>query len=115
MASEQWTREQLRGDSPAEKYEDPQNWGLPGFLTEEEAIVYEKFQQEVQKRGGDFRQTIFSFGEEEGEAWALCRWLRARKFVLKDTIQMVEEATETAADAKSKDFYPDPVRWSSCS
>jgi len=45
------------------------------------------------KRGGDFRETVYCFGEEEGETYTLCRWLRARKFDLAETIKMVEEAT----------------------
>ena len=53
-----------------------------------------KFKEEIEKRGPDFRSTVFCFGEEEGECWALCRWLRARKFVYDDVITMVEEATE---------------------
>jgi hypothetical protein len=60
-------------------------------------------------RGGDFRDTIFSFGIEEGEVYALCRWLRARKFVFLDVMKMVEEATKVQAEAKAANFYPDPI------
>jgi len=88
--------------------DDPMLWGVPGHLTKDEVDVYNAFKAEVDKRGGDFRDTIYCFGEEEGEVWALCRWLRARKFVLEDVIKMVEEATEVRANAKSKQFYPDP-------
>ena len=59
-------------------------------------------------RGGDFRDTIFCFGEEEGEVYALCRWLRARKFVFTDVMIMVEEATKCQAEAKAAGYYPDP-------
>ena len=62
----------------------------------------------MEKRGGDFKDTVYSFGEEEGECWALCRWLRGRKFVVDDVVKMIEEATEVRADAKTQDFYPDP-------
>lgn len=84
-------------------------WGIPGHLTKDEALTYERFKDEIAKRGQDFKDTIFSFGEDEGEVWALCRWLRARKFVYDDVITMVEEATKTRAEAKGKDFYPDAV------
>jgi hypothetical protein len=67
-----------------------------------------RFKEEVEKRGGDFKDTVYSFGEEEGEVWALCRWLRARKFVYDDVITMVTEATKQRAEAKAKNFYPDP-------
>eukprot|EP00804_Cyclotella_cryptica_P016074 CCRYP_004208-RB/>CCRYP_004208-RB protein AED:0.34 eAED:0.34 QI:509/1/1/1/1/1/2/199/376 len=68
-----------------------------------------KFRQEVEKRGGEFKSTVYSFGSIEGEAFCLTRWLRARKFKYDDVITMVEEATEVRADARKHDFYPDPV------
>lgn len=89
-------------------------WGQPGHLTEEEVEVYTKFKEEVQKRDAEFRDTMYSFGEEEGEVFCLCRWLRARKFVYDDVITMVEEAMETRKEAKSKDFYPDPKEALGC-
>jgi len=89
--------------------DDPMLWGVPGHLTKDETETYFEFKAEVEKRGGEFRETVFCFGEEEGECWALCRWLRARKFVYDEVIKMVEQATETRKDAKAKDFYPNPV------
>lgn len=88
---------------------DPMLWGVPGHLTVDECDVYFKFKQAVDERGGDFRDTVYSFGDIEGEVWALCRWLRARKFVYEDVIKMVEEATEVRKDAKMKEFYPNPI------
>lgn len=117
-ADQGWTKEQLIGgaDSGTAKSakgkgveQDPTLWGRPGHLTSEEADIYFKFKDEVYKRGGDFKDTVFSFGEEEGEVWALCRYLRARKFVLDDVIKMVEEATAVRKDAKAMNFYPEPV------
>lgn len=87
---------------------NPLNWGQPGELTDEEVNVYTQFRNEVEKRGRDFRETVYSFGEEEGEPYALCRWLRARKFKLDAVIQMVEEATKVREEPKKHDFYPDP-------
>jgi hypothetical protein len=84
-------------------------WGRPGHLTSEEADTYFKFKATVQERGGDFKDTVFSFGVEEGEVYALTRWLRARKYVYDDVITMVEQATECRKEAKSKDYYPNPV------
>lgn len=89
--------------------QDPMLWGLPGHLTKEETDTFFKFQAEVEKRGGEFRDTVYCFGEIEGECWALTRWLRARKYVFEDVVKMVEEATSVRKDAKEKDFYPDPV------
>ena len=73
-----------------------------------------KFRDEVEKRGGEFKNTVYSFSLIEGEAYCLTRWLRARKFVYQDVIAMVEEATEVRADARKHDFYPDPVSALGC-
>lgn len=63
--------------------------------------------QEVNRRDDDFRATIFSFqNAHEDETYALCRWLRARKYNLTDTIQMVEEATECTTKPRKHNFYP---------
>mmetsp|Transcript_41845 Transcript_41845/g.61237 ORF Transcript_41845/g.61237 Transcript_41845/m.61237 type:complete len:447 (+) Transcript_41845:169-1509(+) len=87
----------------------PMDWGMPGELTKEEVDVFMKFREIVEQRGGEFRNTIYSFSEEEGEAYTLCRWLRARKFKLNDVVAMIEEATEVRKEARLKDFYPDPI------
>eukprot|EP00980_Cylindrotheca_fusiformis_P000782 scaffold184_cov125-Cylindrotheca_fusiformis.AAC.17 len=83
-------------------------WGQPGHLTQEEVDVYFKFKAEVETRDKDFKDTIYSFGAVEGEVFAYCRWLRARKFNLEDTVKMVEEATVCRNEAKLAGFYPDP-------
>lgn len=84
-----------------------ENWGYPGHLSKQEYEVYVKFHKEVTQRSTSFQQSIFSFGMEEDEEYALCRWLRARKFDLKKVIQMVEEATELRSEAAKEGFYPD--------
>jgi hypothetical protein len=97
------------------KQVEPADWGRPGHLTQDEVDVYMKFKEQVESRGGEFRNTVYCFGEEEGEAFALTRWLRARKFVYDDTMIMVEEATECRAAARAVDFYPEPVDALGCS
>jgi len=82
------------------------NWGFPGHLTRAEGDIFVKFRDEVDKRGGEFRNTVYSFTEEEGEAYCLTRWLRARKYVYDDVIKMVEEATECRAEPREHDYYP---------
>jgi len=61
----------------------------------------------VQKRDDDFRSTIYSFGEVEGEVHALCRWLRARKFNYEEVVTMVEEATVERSQPGAENFYRD--------
>jgi hypothetical protein len=125
--AEVWTANQLMGvtgteEAPAQTTKggkktvvgkgvdkDPMLWGVPGHLTHEECDVFMQFKTEIEKRGGEFRDTVYSLGEVEGEAWALGRWLRARKFVFADTVKMVEEATQVRKAAKAKEFYPNPV------
>jgi len=87
--------------------DDPLDWGIPGNLTDEEFDVFIKFQKEVQTRGDDFKKTIYSFGESEGEANALGRWLRARKFNYDDVIAMIEEATKECKQPSADGYYPD--------
>lgn len=114
-----WTKTQLKGTHDAASLAakinaNPNLWGRPGFLTEEEANTYQRFKDIIDLRGGDFRTTVFSFGNEEGEVYALCRWLRARKFVFDDVMMMVEEATKCESEAKNANFYPDPASALGC-
>ena len=86
------------------------DWGYPGHLTGPEFASYERFRDEVRRRGpGPFRSTILSFERAgEREPHALCRWLRARKFVYEDSVRMAEEAAARTAAARAVDFFPDP-------
>lgn len=88
---------------------NPNDWGFPGYLTEDEAEVFIKFRDIVNRRGGEFRDTVYSFTNEEGEAYTLTRWLRARKYVYNDVVKMVEEAIVCRSQSKSQNYYPDPV------
>jgi len=106
-----WDKAKLMGQGVAGGGQEavksnPMLWGVPGHLTSDEADIYARFKAEVEKRPQDIKDTIYSFGLEEGEVWALCRWLRARKFVYDDVIVMIEEATKTRAEAKKSNFYP---------
>lgn len=108
--TEVWTAEELMSkttDTENPK-KNPMLWGVPGYMTKEEVDTFFQFKKEVDKRGAEFKDTVYSFGEVEGEAWALGRWLRARKYVLADVIKMVEEATECRKDAKMNGFYKEP-------
>lgn len=82
------------------------DWGYPGHLSQDEYEVYVKFHNEASQRSEDFQRTILCFGTEELEEYALCRWLRARRFDLPKTINMVEEAMNFRAEAAKEDFFP---------
>jgi hypothetical protein len=82
------------------------DWGYPGHLSEDEYEVYIKFHNEVSQRSDDYQKTILCFGTEESEEYALCRWLRARKFDLSKASKMVEDAMKFRAEAAKEDFFP---------
>ena len=98
----------------------PTDWGFPGFLTEKEYDTLIKFQSWIEREGetstgrhasaGAIVDAIFSFGPQEDYFHALCRWLRARKYNLADTIDMVKEAvaerTEGEEAPANLNFYP---------
>jgi hypothetical protein len=86
------------------------DWGYPGHLSQDEYEVYVKFHNEASQRSDDFQRTILCFGTEESEEYALCRWLRARKFDLSKTINMVEEAMNYRAEAAKENFFPNGSR-----
>jgi len=114
-----WTKAQLMGEHDAaslaaKKKADPNLWGRAGYLTEDEAKTYLRFKEIVDLRGGDFRDTIYSFGFEEGEVYALLRWCRARKFIFDDIMIMVEGALKCEAEARVAKFYPDPSKALGC-
>jgi len=114
-----WTKPQLMGTHNASELAakikvDPTLWGRPGYLTEDEANTFQRFKEVVNIRGGDFRATIYSFGNVEGEVYALTRWLRARKYVFDDVMIMVEEASKCSAEARAAKFYPNPTAALGC-
>ncbi len=56
------------------------------------------------------KNTVYSFTKVEGDAYTLTRWLRARKYDINDTIQMVNEATAERVTPSKMNYYPDPVK-----
>jgi hypothetical protein len=86
--AEVWTAEELMSKADSgEKDKNPMLWGIPGYMTKEETDVFFKFKTEIAKRGGDFRDTVYS---------------------------LVEGATECRKDAKKVNFYPDAVEALGC-
>jgi len=61
----------------------------------------------VFSRTEELQKAVFCFGSIEDEIYALCRWLRARKFDVSRVLQMIEEAVRVRATAFADDFYPD--------
>jgi len=119
---EVWDKDMLMGKTGPmadkggadEVKKDPMIWGRGGHLTEEQADIYLKFKDEIEKRDEHFKSTIYSFGEIEGEVWTLLRWCRARKFDYDEMIKMVEEATECREESMKHNFYEDPKEALGC-
>ena len=81
--------------------------GYPGHLTEEELGICIEFRKRL-KEGDPIRQEmVFYFSDIEPEAHAVCRYLRARKFNLDATLEMIDGYIEKWNEGKRNDFFPD--------
>lgn len=89
--------------------------GYPGELSEDEVTACQKFRQELEKRenntevtnGKFYREVVDAFHSVEEEPYALCRFLRARKFDVNAAMVMVDEGVGIWAKGKEHKFYPD--------
>lgn len=86
--------------------------GYPGELTEEELSDCLRFRSELNRRKTDgesrYRQMVDAFHGVEEEAYALCRFLRARKFDVEAVFEMMEEGLDVWKEASEHNFFPDP-------
>mmetsp|Transcript_5999 Transcript_5999/g.8016 ORF Transcript_5999/g.8016 Transcript_5999/m.8016 type:complete len:434 (-) Transcript_5999:197-1498(-) len=87
---------------------DPENWGTPGFMTKEMYTSFVTLREYFRKRDADYRSAVMCFGEEEEETYALCRWLRARKFDVEETLVLIDDGIAERKEAVKHDFYTDP-------
>jgi hypothetical protein len=81
--------------------------GYPGELTDEELDAVKLFKQELTSRDPIYYEIVRSFSSVEKEAYALCRFLRARKFDVEKVFQLLDQAKEFFLVAKENNFYPD--------
>ena len=51
---------------------------------------------------------MYTFGHNEKEDYACCRFLRANNFVIVNTLKMIDDAMVLQKDARAQNFYPDP-------
>jgi len=85
------------------------NWGFPGYLSRDQYDTFKLFQREVYSRGEEYQATVFPFRQaHEDDVYALCRWLRAKNFKLKDTLSLVEKAEKFSKHARQYDYYVSP-------
>jgi len=71
-------------------------------------IRKKNFHDELQKRDPFYKEMTYAWGTVEDEAFALCRFLRARDFKIEDVFEMMDEGKDRWNEAKANDFYPDP-------
>ncbi len=82
--------------------------GFPGELSTIELEAVQRFQHELQTRTDrTYHQIVHSFREVESEAYALCRFLRARQFDVEKVFDLLDVAKEYFVVAKAANFYPD--------
>ena len=81
--------------------------GFPGELTEIELEAVKLFRSELERRDPIYNEIVHALSSVEMEAYALCRFLRARKFDVEKVFGLLDEAKEYFIKAKEHDFYPD--------
>ena len=81
--------EHLKAETPG-----TQGRGYPGELTPEEFETCLEFRAELKKRDSAFYEMVKAMHPYEHEAFALCRFLRARDFNKDDVFTMLEEKNQ---------------------
>jgi hypothetical protein len=81
--------------------------GFPGELTDAELKAVKSLQMELNIRDPIYGEIVRALSSVEKEAYALCRFLRARKFDVEKVFALLDEAKECYARARDNDFYPD--------
>lgn len=88
-----------------------QGRGYPGELTEEELETCLKFREELKKRDPAFKEIVMAMHPHEKEAFALCRFLRARDFDMEDVFTMMQEKNQLenwhAVKRQDQNFFKD--------
>eukprot|EP00978_Attheya_sp_CCMP212_P019414 scaffold54396_cov45-Attheya_sp.AAC.1 len=84
--------------------------GFPGQLSQKEVDQVQVFRRELEVRDHVYKQIVHQYvdiGVEE-EAYALCRFLRARKYEPEKVFELLDEGKEGWREAQALNFFPDP-------
>ncbi len=76
--------------------------GYPGELTETELAACLELRRRLKQQHDEpaYREIVYCYSPFEEEAFALCRILRARNFVVDDTFEMMKENVDRWKDAQ---------------
>mmetsp|Transcript_18945 Transcript_18945/g.29184 ORF Transcript_18945/g.29184 Transcript_18945/m.29184 type:complete len:638 (+) Transcript_18945:249-2162(+) len=86
-----------------------QERGFPGQLDAKELQRVQQFREELKKRDPVYQEIVYQFvgkGVEE-EAYALCRFLRARKYEPEQVFELLDQGKDIWKIAKAADFHED--------
>jgi hypothetical protein len=83
--------------------------GYPGQLNQVELQACLNFRDELKKRDSAFHEMVHAYSPAEDEAFALCRFLRAREFNVDEIFAMLEgnHAIDVWKQAREKNYYRD--------
>lgn len=87
-----------------------QGRGYPGNLTPDELQACLQFRNELKlHRDAAYREIVYAYGPVEDEAFALCRFLRARQFDVNSVFDMLERnnVVELWNHARTHQFWQD--------
>ena len=83
-----------------------QRKGYPGELTNSELQACLHFREELKKnKESAYREMVYIYDGVEEEAFALCRFMRARNFVVNDAFAMMAKNIDSWKAAKEHNFY----------
>ena len=84
--------------------------GYPGELTNEELEACLEFRKRIQEKREEgepgYYEMVHIMGGVEEEAFAICRYMRARKFVVPDALEMQRGNLEKWRKGRDNDFFP---------
>lgn len=87
----------------------PSQPGYPGDLTRGELEACLEFRKDIRNKREQepsYHEMVHCYTDVEEEAFALCRFMRARKFVVPDALDMMAGNLDTWKEGKAHDFYP---------
>ena len=87
--------------------------GYPGHLTEKQLQICLDFRKQITSDDDNNddnatrREIVFAFHKIENEAYAICRYLRAREFDIEATLKMIDGYIPRWKEGREHNFYPD--------